>query len=185
MCYNNSMKTEKSFIVCVKGLNFWCARPHDSLKYSVFEYKNGKFHWLKDTIKIFSENSYLIFEWIHIKDNLFYSEYQLSAEFHIKKTIVKELYNEFWNWKNDWYKSKTWSSNTENWLMPNPITLGKWSDIYNNNYDYELLNRLFDAGLKLHCQTISELDCFKSWTEMNENDIINLLVNNKVISLVK
>ena len=43
MCYNNSMNTEKSFIICVKEFNFWCARPHNSSENNLYVYKDGEF----------------------------------------------------------------------------------------------------------------------------------------------
>ena len=179
------MKTKKSFIVCVKGLNAWCAQKHYNHDH-LYEFKDGKYYdWIKEKYFFYGNYIWIEFDLIKIKTNLFYTAYQLQIEIHVRKDIVIELKKEFDNWSKNWFNNKKWSSKNENYLRPNPISLGKWSDIELNDYNDYMISAIFDNKLRLHAVMMIEFAQIKTLFEMNENELIEWLIQNKVIELVK
>ena len=176
------MKDLKSFIVStvecdLKGKQYkFCDSP--------LLIKNNYYDWVKDKIS-FGDHSFITVNFTEIKESLLDIEYQLELSFHLPKKIVIELKKEFDYYRDHWFNDNRWSDTFESYLRPTPVYLGEWCEIISGKDYHHEIKELYDKKLNLHAHTLLDIDYFAYIISLNEKQLLNWLINNKIIELRK
>lgn len=182
LCYNVDMKDIKSFIVksvecSLKGIqNKFCDAP--------LLIDNQYYDWVKDRLS-FGDHSFIAINFIEIKETIIDIEYQLELSFHLPKKIVIDLKREFDQYRDHWFNDKKWSDTFESYLRPTPLYLGEWCEIIAGKDYHHEIKVLYDKNLNIHAHTLLDIDYFAYLISLDQKQLLNWLLNNKILIVRK